>query len=145
MAELSTDIQIEEALRGARTIAVLGAHDQPSRPAFYVPDYLHQQGYRVLPVNPNLVGKTLWGQPVRASLAELKEPVDIVDIFRRPELLSEHLSDILAMKPRPRLVWLQLGIRNGAFAGAVERAGIDVVQDHCTLADHRRLHLGPVA
>jgi len=144
MAELTTDRQILEVLRGARTIAVLGAHTEASRPAFYVPDYLHGQGYRILPVNPQLAGKTLWGQTVRASLAELGEPVDIVDVFRRPDLLPGHLAEIRAMAPRPRLVWLQLGIRNDAFAREVEAAGIDVVQDRCTLADHRALGIGPV-
>ncbi len=145
MAELTTDAQVTQVLAGARTIAVLGAHVEPSRPAFYVPDYLHAQGYRVLPVNPQLVGRTLWGEPVRATLAELGEPVDIVDVFRRPDLLPGHLDEILAMAPRPRLVWLQLGIRNDAFARAIEAAGIDVVQDRCTLADHRRLGVGRVA
>lgn len=144
MAELTTDAQIAATLRDARTIAVLGAHADPSRAASYVPEYLHAQGYRVLPINPQMAGQTLWGERVRASLAELGEAVDIVDVFRRPDLLPGHLDDILAMKPRPRLVWLQLGIRNDAFARAVESAGIDVVQDHCTLADHRRLGIGPV-
>ena len=144
MAELTTDRQITEVLRGARTIAVLGAHSEPSRPAFYVPDYLHAQGYRILPVNPQLAGQTLWGQTVRRSLADLGEPVDIVDVFRRPDLLPGHLAEIRAMVPRPRLVWLQLGIRNDAFARDVEAAGIDVVQDRCTLADHRALGVGRV-
>ncbi len=135
MAEIASDPRILEVLRNARTVAVLGAHHEPSRPAFYVPDYLHAQGYRILPVNPAFAGKQLWGQPVRATLAELGEPVDIVDVFRRPDLLPGHLDDILAMAPRARLVWLQLGIRNDAFARAVEAAGIDVVQDRCTLAD----------
>jgi hypothetical protein len=144
MPELTALADISASLRSARTIAVLGAHHEPARPAFYVPDYLHGQGYRILPVNPALVGTMLWGQPVRATLAELGEPVDIVDIFRRPELLPGHLADVLAMAPRPRLVWLQLGIRNDAFARAVLDAGIDVVQDRCTLADHRGLRLGPV-
>jgi predicted CoA-binding protein len=144
MAEITALLEIAAALRGARTIAVLGAHHEPSRPAFYVPDYLHGQGYRILPVNPALVGTTLWGQPVRATLAELGEAVDIVDVFRRPDLLPGHLADVLAMAPRPRLVWLQLGIRNDAFARAVQDAGIDVVQDRCTLADHRGLGLGRV-
>ena len=146
MPELHTDAQIAEALRNARVIAVLGAHHEPSRPAFYVPEYLHGQGYRILPVNAPLAsppGRSLWGQPVRASLAELGEPVDIVDVFRRPDLLPGHLAEIRAMAPRPRLVWLQLGIRNDAFARAVEAAGIDVVQDRCTLADHRGLGLPP--
>jgi len=141
MAELTTDTEIAEALRTARTIAVLGAGELPSRPAYYVPDYLHQQGYRIVPVNPVLAGKTLWGEPVRATLAEIGEPVDIVDVFRRPDVLLQHLNDLVAMSPRPRLVWLQQGIRNDAFARQVQLAGIDVVQDHCTLADHRRLRI----
>lgn len=145
MSELTTPAAIAEALRGARTIAVLGAHEDPSRPAFYVPDYLHAQGYRVVPVNAVLAGKTLWGERVRATLAEIGEPVDIVDVFRRPDLLPGHLADILAMAPRPRIVWLQLGIRNDAFARDVQAAGIDVVQDRCALADHRSLGIGPVA
>ena len=144
MAELTATADIVNALRDARTIAVLGAHEDPARPAFYVPDYLFKQGYRILPVNAMLAGKTLWGQPVRASLAELGEPVDIVDVFRRSEAVPGHLDDILAMSPRPRLVWLQLGIRNDAFARDVQAAGIDVVQDRCMLADHRAFGVGRV-
>jgi hypothetical protein len=144
MPELTTDPQIEAALRTARVVAVLGAHTDPARPAFYVPDYLHTQGYRVLAVNPQLAGKSLWGEPVRASLDALGEPVDIVDVFRRPDLLPGHLAEILAMTPRPRLVWLQQGIRNDDFARALQAEGIDVVQDRCTLAEHRRLGIGRV-
>ena len=144
MPELHTDAQIAEALRTARVIAVLGAHHEPSRPAFYVPEYLHGQGYRILPVNPQLAGRSLWGEPVRASLAELGVAVDIVDVFLRPDLLPGHLAEILAMSPRPRLVWLQQGIRNDAFARALDAEGLDVVQDRCTLADHRRLGVGRV-
>ncbi len=144
MAEITSDAQIAAVLRSARTIALLGAHSDPSRPAYYVPEYLHSQGYRILPVNPALAGQTLFGERVRASLAELGEEIDIVDVFRRPDLLRSHLDDLRAMKPRPRLVWLQLGIRNDDFAREVEASGIDVVQDRCTLADHRRLGVGPV-
>jgi predicted CoA-binding protein len=145
MAELTTDPEIAAALRAARTIAVLGASDTPMKAGFYVPDYLYSQGYRIVPVNPVLAGSTMWGESVRATLAEIGEPVDIVDVFRRPDLLPGHTEDLRAMAPQPKLVWLQLGIRNDAFAAAVQQMGIDVVQDRCTLADHRRLHLGPVA
>ena len=144
MAEIESSTGIRDVLSRARTIAVLGAHHQPSRPAFYVPDYLHAQGYRVVPVNPTLVGTTLWGEPVRATLAEIGEPIDLVDVFRLAELLPGHLADLLQMKPLPRVVWLQLGIRNDAFAKALIAAGIDVVQDRCTLADHRAMGLGAV-
>ena len=145
MPEIESLTEIRDVLVRTRTIAVLGAHHQPSRPAFYVPDYLHEQGYRVIPVNPTLVGTTLWGEPVRATLAEIGEPIDMVDVFRLAEVLPSHLGDILAMKPLPRVVWLQLGIVNDAFAEALVAAGIDVVQDRCTLADHQSLGLGPVA
>lgn len=122
-------------------MAVLGAHNEQNRPAFYVPDYLYRAGYRILPVNPKLEGTELWGQPVRATLAELEEPVDIVDVFRRPELLRGHLQDLLAMNPPPEVVWFQLGIENDEVAQALEGQGITVVQNRCTLADHRALGL----
>lgn len=139
-----SDQDLARILRGARTVAVLGAHHEPARAAFYVPEYLHAQGYRVLPVNPGLTGTTLWDQPVRATLAELGEPVEIVDVFRRGELLPGHLDDLLAMRPRPRVVWLQLGVRNDNVARRLEAEGIEVVQDRCMLADHRRLGIGRV-
>lgn len=138
---LSERDDIERVLRECRVVAVLGAHAEPGRPAFYVPDYLHQQGYRVLPVNPMLVGSELWGQPVRARLADLDEPVDMVDVFRRSGHLPQHTPDILAMRPLPAVVWLQLGIRNDAVARELADAGIDVVQSRCTMADHRRFGL----
>ncbi len=133
-------------LAGARTIAVLGAHPRRWKAAFYVPEYLFGQGYRILPVNPRYADTDLqlWGEPVRASLTELAEPVDIVDIFRASDKVPEHLVDILAMQPRPALVWLQLGIRNDDVGRAMEEAGIDFVQDRCTLADHRALGLRPI-
>jgi predicted CoA-binding protein len=106
-----------------------------------VPSYLAEHGYRVIPVNPRFAGQTLYGERVRAALAELGEPVDIVDVFRRAEHLPAHLPDLLAMAPRPRLVWLQSGIRHPGFARALIAEGIEVVQDRCTMADHRRLRL----
>jgi uncharacterized protein len=144
MHPIESEPDIRAVLETARTVAVLGAHEEPSRPAFYVPDYLRNQGYRVLPVNPAIAGNVLWGHTVRATLREIGEPVDIVDVFRRCEALPAHLDDILAMDPRPRVVWLQLGIRNDAFASRLLAAGIGVVQDRCTLADHRRMGIEPV-
>jgi predicted CoA-binding protein len=144
VAELTTPAAVEAALRDARVIAVLGAHREPARPAFYVPDYLHEQGYTILPVNPLLAGTTLWGETVRAELRELDRPVDIVDVFRRSDAVRDHLEDILAMSPLPRVVWLQLGIRNDGAAAALAARGIDVVQNRCTLADHRRFRIPPI-
>ena len=136
--ELTDPSEIRTLLLATRTVAVLGVHEVPSKAAFYVPDYLHSVGMRILPVNPRYVGRTMWGEPVRASLAEIDEPVDMVDVFRRPDRLFGHLDDLLAMTPPPGLVWLQSGIRNERFADAVTSAGIRIVQSRCTLADHRR-------
>ncbi len=127
------------ALETSRTIAVLGIHDDLSRPAAYVPEYLAEVGYRVLGVNPMLAGKTVLGRPVVSTLAELGEPIDMVDVFRRPEAIPPHVDDILAVKPK--IVWLQQGIRNDEVAKVLEAAGIEVIQDRCTLADHRRFGL----
>ena len=137
MPELTNAADRAAVLKKARVIAVLGAHHEPHRPAFYVPQYLHEHGYRIIPVNPELVGRELWGEPARATLAEIGEPVDLVDVFRRPALVEGHLPDLLAMQPPPGAVWLQLGIRNDRAAAALVAAGIDVVQDACTMADHR--------
>lgn len=138
---LASPDDIRATLAHAEVIAVLGAHPDPARPAHYVPAYLRRQGYRVLPVNPLLVGTELWGEPVRATLAELDVPVDIVDVFRRAELLPAHLGDLRAMVPPPKVVWLQSGIRHAGFAAALLEAGIDVVEDRCTYADHRAFGL----
>jgi len=141
-----SEADLEDARRiltASRTVAVLGAHPDASRPASYVPAYLAAQGYRVFPVNPAYAGQTLWGEPVRETLAEIPDAIDLVDVFRRPELLASHEDDILAMKPLPKVVWLQQGIREASFAERLRAKGIEVVEDRCTLADHRRLGLGP--
>ncbi len=132
---------VQGVLETAKTVAVVGVSANPEKPAHYVPEYLHQRGYRIIPVNSSMAGQTLFGEPVRESLAEIKQAVDVVDMFRRAENLDGHLQDILAMNPRPKLVWLQLGIRNDEFAVKLLEAGIEVVQDRCMLADHKRLHL----
>jgi predicted CoA-binding protein len=140
------DARIREILSGSPTVAVLGIHREPEKAAFYVPEYLHDEGYRIIGVNPEFAGQDLFGEKVRSTLAEIGEPIDLVDVFRRPEHLPGHLDDILAMKPHPRVVWFQLGIRNDDAAAKLEAAGITVVQSRCTLADHQRLGLGkPVA
>ncbi|TNF32224.1 MAG: CoA-binding protein [Deltaproteobacteria bacterium] len=135
---------VRKILDEARTIAILGAHRSPVRAAYYVPEYLQQQGYRVIPVNPTLVGRTLWGEPVLGALTEIDVPVDIVDVFRRRDHLAAHVPEILAMSPLPKVVWFQLGIWNDGVAEELAAAGIDVVQDRCTFADHKHLGLGAV-
>lgn len=125
-------------LRRARVVAVLGAHAEARRPAHYVPAYLQAQGYRIIPVNPKYAGQVLFGARVVPSLLDIEVPVDLVDVFRPAASLPSHLPEILGMTPRPPVVWFQLGIRNEAVADALVAASIDVVQDRCTLADHRR-------
>lgn len=133
-----------ELLKTARTVAVLGAHPDPARPAHYVPAYLAERGYRIVPVNATRLHESLFGEDIRGSLTEIDEPVDVVDVFRPSEAVAGHLDEILAMRPRPGAVWLQLGIRDDATAERLRAAGIRVVQDLCMLAEHRRAGLGPV-
>ena len=135
------DARLREILSTSATIAVLGVHHEPEKAAFYVPEYLHDEGYRIIGVNPQFSDMTLFGNPVRATLAEIGEPVDLVDVFRRAEQIPGHVEDILAMSPRPKVVWFQLGIKNEDAAKILEAAGITVVQNRCTLADHQRLGL----
>jgi len=136
------DPQLREILTTSPTIAVLGLHHEPEKAAFYVPEYLHDEGYRIIGVNPQLHGREMFGEKVHDTLAEIGEAVDLVDVFRRAELIPQHVEDILAMSPRPKVVWFQLGIRNEDSARILEAAGITVVQNRCTLADHQRLGLG---
>ncbi len=139
---MSTEPNVRDILEHSPTVAVLGIHHAAEKPAFYVPEYLHDHGYRVIGVNPAFAGETLFGEPVHATLAELTEPIDLVDVFRRGDAIPAHLDDILAMRPLPKVVWFQLGITNDAAAATLERAGITVIQDRCTLAEHRQLGLG---
>jgi len=141
----TSDALLREILTASPTVAVLGVHREPEKAAYYVPEYLHDEGYRIIGVNPRFHGEPLFGEPVRDTLAEIGEPVDLVDVFRRSTAIPEHVEDILAMKPRPRVVWFQLGIKNDEAARILDAAGITVVQNRCMLADHQRLALGAPA
>jgi predicted CoA-binding protein len=139
MAELKSDDQLEHVYQQAETVAVVGAHPDPNKPAHFVPDYLQKQGYKIIPVNPKYLGQELWGEAPRATLGEINVTVDVVEVFRRSEALPEHLDEILAMDPKPKVVWFQKGIRNDGVARRLIAAGIDVVQDRCMYEEHRRL------
>jgi uncharacterized protein len=139
---ISDDTGLERILRTARTVAVLGAKAGVDQPAFYVPAYLSARGYRIFPVNPTVAGRSLFGRPVVATLADLPEPVDVIEVFRRPEFLPGHAREILALPWRPAVVWFQLGIRHDGAAEALARTGILVVQDKCMMPEHRRLIAG---
>ncbi len=133
------DAGLTRILRETRTMAVLGAKAPPYEPAHYVPAYLLEQGYRILPVNPTIAGQRLFGVAVVPTLADLAEPVDVVEVFRRPEYLPGHADEVLALARRPAVVWFQLGIRHDGAAERLARAGIRVVQDRCMMPEHRRL------
>ena len=136
MPELHERHEIEALLRRSRRIAVLGISSKESKAGYYVPEYLNHHGYEIYGVNPNLEGTVLFGHTVVASLADLDTEIDMVDVFRRPNWLPAHLPELLALAPSS--VWLQLGVRHDQVAQALQNAGIDVVQDRCTMADHRR-------
>ncbi|HEY0840959.1 MAG TPA: CoA-binding protein [Vulgatibacter sp.] len=132
--------RIAELVRGARRVAVLGikTEAQSGQPAFYVPQYLAQAGVDVIPVPVYYPEVTnILGKPVYRKVADIPGgPVDIVDVFRRPQDIPAHLDDLLAA--RPRAVWMQKGIRNDDVARRLSDAGILVVQDRCLMVDHRR-------
>ncbi len=133
------DAGLRRILGEARSVAVIGAKTGRGEPAYYVPAYLQARGYRVLPVNPTLADRTVFGAPIVPTIGDLAEPVDVIEIFRRPEYLPTHAAEILALPWRPRAVWFQLGIRNDRAAETLARAGIEVVQDRCMMPEHRRL------
>lgn len=122
-----------------RRLAVLGYSDKPDRAGHYVPEYLAAHGYTIVGVNPMLAGRTVPPArgPVRASLAELNEPVDLVLMFRRSADVLAHVPEILALDPLPRTVWMQSGISNEEAARQLSERGIRVVQDRCMMVDHR--------
>ena len=133
------DAGLARILREAGTIAVLGAKGETTQPAYYVPAYLKARGYRVLPINPTRSGEQILGEPVVATLADLRQPADVIEVFRRPQFLPGHAAEIVRLGWRPSVVWFQLGIRNDAAAETLARVGIRVVQDRCMMPEHRRL------
>jgi hypothetical protein len=122
-------------MREARTIAVVGASPDPSRTSYRVMRYLQDAGYRCIPVNPN-TGEVL-GERCYPTLADVPEAVDFVDVFRRPEYCAAVAEDAVAIGARA--LWLQLGIRNADARRIAVEAGLDYVEDACTLVVHRRL------
>ena len=132
--------EIARIVRECRRIAVLGIKTEAQRgqPAFYVPEYMAKAGYDVVPVPVYYPEVTeILGRPVYRRVAAVPGHVDMVNVFRRPRDIPPHVDDILAA--HPRVVWLQLGIRNEQAAETFARAGIQVVQDRCLLVEHRRL------
>lgn len=124
-------------LRGARTIAVVGASPELWRPSFGITGYLVRAGYEVLPVNPNHAGETLHGRRVLASMDEAEGPIDLVDVFRRSDAADAVVDD--AIRAGAPAIWFQLGIRNDAAFARAAAAGLQVVANRCISVEHARL------
>ena len=137
MAEIVSDGELRGVLTRYRRIAVVGLSNNPMRPSYGVARYLIAQGYEVAGVNPNLAGQTVLGRPVYATLADLPQPPEIVDVFRRSVFVPEVMAQAIAAGAK--VVWTQLGVKDDAAAALGRAAGLVVVQNRCTAIEHERL------
>jgi uncharacterized protein len=133
------DDYIAGILKEARTIALLGASPKPDRPSFGVMRFLLERGYNVHPVNPGQAGKDILGRKTYATLADIPEPIDLIDVFRAPEYLDGVVDEALALETQPAAIWGQLGVRDDAAAAKAEAAGIKVVMNRCPAIEYPRL------
>ena len=139
---LTSEDDIAHLLSRVRYIALVGASNRPDRPSYRVMRFLQTRGYKVFPVNPQLAGQEIHGETVHASLSDIGEPIDMVDIFRRPLAAGEAVDEAIAIGAKS--VWLQLGVINEDAARRAEAAGIHVVMDRCPAIDIPRLNIAPV-
>jgi len=127
--------EIARIIRQYRTIAVVGLSSDPSRPSYQVAQYLQAQGYRIIPVNPKC--REVLGQRCYASLTDIPEPVEIVDIFRQVEAIPAIVAEAIAIGAK--VVWMQLGLEHAEAAGQARQAGLQVVMNRCLKVEHARL------
>jgi predicted CoA-binding protein len=140
---LTTDAEIHDLLAGTRTIAMIGASDRPDRPSWGVMRFLQEWGYRVIPVNPQITGEHVHGEYVWRELSQIGEPIDMVDIFRRPQAAGDAVDEAIAAGAKS--VWLQMGVINHEAAARAEAAGLKVVMDRCPKIDLPRLRVPRIA
>ncbi len=133
------DGYIRGILNTVRTVAMVGVSANTSRPSYFAFKYLLERGYRMIPVNPALAGAELLGRKVYGRLADIPEPVDMVDIFRASRHALGIVEEALALTPRPRVIWMQLGVRNNEAARLAESNGLKVVMNRCPKIEYGRL------
>jgi uncharacterized protein len=133
------DSYIRGILNTVKTIAMVGVSPKDNRPSYFAFKYLLERGYAMIPVNPGQAGKDLLGRKVYANLAEIPEPIDMVDVFRAGKYAPEIVEQAAALNPRPQVLWMQLGIRNDEAAAAAESAGMKVVMNRCPKIEYGRL------
>lgn len=138
---MSEDAKIRQILGAVKTIAVVGWSPKPDRPSHRVAAYLAARGYKVIPVNPGQVGQQALGQLVQAQLADIQEPVDMVDIFRRSEEAGAVVDQALAAFPDLTAVWMQLGVEDTEAAARAMARGVKVVMNRCPAIEIPRLGL----
>lgn len=129
----------EEMLKNTKTIAVIGLKNDETQPAYKVPYYMQKYGYKIYPVNPKYADKEILNESVYAKVTDIKDKIDLVNIFRRPDYLKGHAEEILQMNPLPEYVWFQLGIYNNEAAKMLEDKGIKVMQNRCIMVEHTKL------
>lgn len=132
---------IADILTSTKTIAVVGASPNPARASHRVTEYLIKRGYKVYAVNPGHVGKIIAGAMTFGSLADLPEPVDMIDVFRAPKYLHDVISSALALPIPPKVIWGQLTVRDDKAAKLAENAGLTVIQNRCPKIEIPRLGL----
>jgi predicted CoA-binding protein len=134
-----SDAYIRDILNTVKTVAMIGASPQNVRPSYFVFKYLLERGYDMIPINPGQVGKSLLGKPFVKSLEEIDRPIDMIDVFRSAEHAMPIVDAALALKTLPKVIWMQLGVRNDEAAAKAEAAGIKVVMNRCPKIEYARL------
>jgi predicted CoA-binding protein len=135
-----SDDFLKSVLSRTREIAVIGVSMNPVRPSYYVARYLSLKGYTVYPVNPGHAGKMLFGQTVRASVADCPASTDMIDVFRRPEHVPPIVDEALEALPNLRTVWMQIGVEHAEAAAKAAARGVDVIQNRCPKIEYQRLY-----
>lgn len=133
------DGTIRGILRSVRTIAIVGATNNPSRPSYIVFKYLLERAYDVIPVNPRLAGHDVLGVKAVARLADVDRPIDMVEIFRNSSDAGGVTDEALALDPLPRVIWMQLSVRDDAAAARAEAKGVQVIMNRCPKIEYGRL------